>query len=136
MPLPLYVELTAACEHDLTVMRPVLGLLNGRVLMADRIYCGKPLNAHLQQTRNRRILTPVKLVRGQCQRLREFDKAADDLFSTRVSRFRQPIESFFNWLQGKTGIRTASKVRSENGLPVHILGKLAAALASLIFAST
>ena len=94
MPLPLYVELTAACEHDLTVMRPVLGLLNGRVLMADRIYCGKPLNAHLQQTRNRRILTPVKPVRGQCQRLRGFDKAADDLFSTWVSRFRQPIESF------------------------------------------
>ncbi len=136
LPLPVYVELTAASEHDLTAMRPVIGLLNNQTLMADKIYCDKPFNAHLQQTRNCRILTPVKLVKGQCQRLREFDKAADDLFSTWVSHFRQPIESFFNWLQEKTGIQHASKVRSGNGLLVHVFGKLAAALASLVFAST
>jgi Transposase DDE domain len=136
MPLPAYVELTAASEHDLTAVRPVLGLLNKQTLMADKIYCDKPLNTHLEQTRNCSILTPVKLVKGRCERLREFDKAADDLFSTWVSRFRQPIESFFNWLQEKTGIQQASKVRSENGLLVHVFGKLAAALALLVFSST
>lgn len=136
MPLPAYVELTSASEHDLTAMRPVLGLLNNQALMADKIYCDKPLNAHLEKTRNCSIHTPVKLVKGQCPRLRKFDKAADDLLSSYVSRLRQPIESFFNWLQEKTGIQHASKVRSENGLLVHVFGKLAAAMALLVFSVT
>lgn len=136
MPLPVYLELTAACDHDLTVMRPVIKMLNNQTLMADKIYCDKGLNRYLAQSRNCHIYTPVKLIKGQCQRLREFDKAADDLLSTWVSRFRQPIESFFNWIQEKTGIQNASKVRSEKGLLVHVFGKLAAALASLIFTAT
>jgi hypothetical protein len=136
LPLPMYVELTTASEHDLTAIRPTLARLRNATLMADKIYCDKSLNTHLEQNQNCRILTPVKLVKGQCERLRQFDNAADDLFSTWVSRFRQPIESFFNWLQEKTGIQIASKVRSESGLLVHVFGKLAAALAGLVFAST
>jgi hypothetical protein len=136
MPLPLFFELTAASEHDLTVMRPTLDRLYNATLMADKIYCDKPLKTHLEREQNCSVLTPVKLVKGQCERLRQFDKAADDLFSTWVSRFRQPVESFFNWLQEKTGIQQASKVRSESGLLVHVFGKLAAALASLVFVST
>ena len=78
-------------------------------------------------------MTPVKLVKGEGDLLRKFDKAANDLFSTAVSRIRQPIESFFNWLIEKTDIQRASKVRSENGLKVHVFGKVAAALANWIF---
>jgi hypothetical protein len=48
--------------------------------------------------------------------------------STAVSRLRQPIESLVNWLEEKTGIERASKVRSYNGLMVHVFGRLAAAL--------
>ena len=54
--------------------------------------------------------------------------AADSLYSTAVSRIRQPIESLFNWLQEKTGIQVASKVRSTSGLMVHVFGRLAAGL--------
>ncbi|MCY7349929.1 MAG: hypothetical protein LH606_04580, partial [Cytophagaceae bacterium] len=54
--------------------------------------------------------------------------AADTLFSTAVSRIRQPVESLFNWLIEKTAIEQASKVRSEKGLILHCLGRLAAAL--------
>lgn len=136
LPLPAYIELTSACQHDLTVMRPVVETLADQTLMGDKIYADGPFNDYLEQNCNSRIFTPVKLVKGQCQRLREFDKAADDIFSRWVSRFRQPIESFFNWLQEKTGIQTASKVRSPNGLLVHVFGKLAAAFASLVFIST
>ncbi len=136
MPLPLLVELTAASEHDLTAVRPTLARLHKATLMADKIYGDKPLNAYPEQNQGCSILTPVKLVKGQCERLRQFEKAADDLFSTYVLRFRQPIESFFNWLQEKTGIRQASKVRSESGLLVHVFGKMAAALALLVFSST
>lgn len=136
LPLPVYVELTAASEHDLTLMRPTLESLWGQTVIGDKIYADQPFNSRLEQTQQTSLLTPVKLIKGQCPRLREFDKAAHDLFSSWVSHFRQPIESFFNWLQEKTHIQNASKVRSANGLIVHVFGKLAAALASIVFAAT
>lgn len=59
-------------------------------------------------------------------------------FNTLVSRVRQPIESFFNraadrWLEEKTGIQCAAKVRSTQGLLKHVFGALAAALFTLAF---
>ena len=58
-----------------------------------------------------------------------------DAFSTFVSSIRQPIECFFNWLNRLTNIQTASIVRSTTGLLLHIFGRIAAALATLIFNS-
>ena len=78
-------------------------------------------------------MTPVKGIKGECQENRNRDKAANDLFSTAVSRVRQPIESFFNWLIQKTDIQRASKVRSSKGLLVHLFGKIAATYINLIF---
>jgi hypothetical protein len=45
-----------------------------------------------------------------------------------VSRIRQPIESLFSWIREKTGIQTASKMRSSEGLMVHAFGRFAAAM--------
>jgi hypothetical protein len=45
---------------------------------------------------------------------------------------RQPIESLFNWIDEKTGIQRASKVRSYQGLLVHAFSRLAATM--LLFA--
>jgi hypothetical protein len=42
-----------------------------------------------------------------------------------VSAIRQPIEAFFSWLQEKTHIHIASKVRSANGLLAFIFARLA-----------
>ena len=56
----------------------------------------------------------------------------DQWLSTAVSRVRQPIESLFHWLKEKTGIQRASKVRSYNGLLVHVFGRLAAAMGLLL----
>ena len=69
------------------------------------------------------MLTPINKARGQA-----YWDAADQLWSTAVSRVRQPIESLFNWIEQKTGIQRASKVRSSNGLLVHVFGRLAAAM--------
>jgi len=55
------------------------------------------------------------------------------LFSTAVSKVRQPIEALFNWLIEKTDIQRASKVGSTKGLLVHVFGRLAAAFIPLIF---
>lgn len=38
------------------------------------------------------------------------------------------IESLSNWINEKTGIQLASKVRFYQGLPVHAFGRLAAAI--------
>jgi hypothetical protein len=82
---------------------------------------------------NSEILTPIKAVKGDSLEARQRDKAANDFFSKAVSSVRQPIESFFNWLIEHTDIQRASKVRSTNGLLVHVYGKLAAAFIFLIF---
>lgn len=79
------------------------------------------------------MLTPVKSIKNQPEYLRFIDNAANDLFSKAVSSIRQPIESFFNWLNEKTNIQRASTVRSTKGLLVHVFGKLADAFIGLIF---
>jgi hypothetical protein len=61
------------------------------------------------------MLTPVKAVKGQDAEQKQRDNAAYVLFSTAVSRIRQPIESLFNWLVEKTDIQRASKVRPTKG---------------------
>ncbi len=68
-------------------------------------------------------MTPVKKPKGQTPL-----DAADAWLSRAVSRVRQPIESLFNWIEEKTGIEMASKVRSSQGLLVHVFGRLAAAM--------
>ena len=64
-------------------------------------------------------------------RLRE--KTFRNLFSATVSTVRQPVESFFNWLNEKTKNQSEHEVRSTKGLTVHVFGKMAAAFIYLIF---
>lgn len=79
------------------------------------------------------MLTPVKAIKGQSELIKQKDKAFNDLFSTAVSKIRQPVESFFNWLNEKTKIQRAIKVRSTAGLLVHMFGKMALAFIYFIF---
>ncbi|MBK5208880.1 MAG: hypothetical protein JJE44_05155 [Flavobacteriaceae bacterium] len=72
------------------------------------------------------MLTPIKGIKGKSAVLKQRDFAYENLYSKAVSAIRQPIESFFNWINEKTQIQNASKVRSFKGLIVHIFGKLAA----------
>lgn len=81
------------------------------------------------------MLTPIKAIKNQPDCLKKWDKAYNDLFSTAVSKVRQPIESLFNWLIEKTDIQKASKVRSTQGLLVYVFGRIAAAYMFLIFNS-
>ncbi len=68
------------------------------------------------------VYTPIKKCKGQT-RLDYSDK----LYLTAVSRIRQPIEALFAWIERKSGIESAGKVRSYAGLLVHVFGRLAAA---------
>lgn len=80
---------------------------------------------------NLEVLTPVKVFKGMPEIIRLRVKAANDLFSTAVSRVRQPVEAIFNWLIEKTDIQKTNKVRSIKGLMDHAFGRLAVAFIPL-----
>lgn len=129
LPLPDYIGVAPASNHDLRIFKEITPYLSGCQVYADKAYVGEVEKQFLRE-RGGDILTPVKKKKGQKDTpLGLFDS----LFSKGVSRVRQPVESLFNWIHEKTGIQTASKVRSSRGLEVHVFGRLAAAMFMLVF---
>ena len=124
-----YIGLTPASDNDLKALEIILPQLYHGELFADKAYIKQLLMEAARQTQCFQIHTPVKKKKGQERELDYLEK----LLSTAVSSVRQPIESLFNWLDQKTGIQTASKVRSYSGLITHVFGRLAAAMLILVF---
>lgn len=123
LPVPVCMGLTDAGMHDRKAFEQILPALPENMLecYADKAYQVEAEAIHQEQ--HVTLLTPVKKENGQT-----FLEAADQWLSTAISQLRQPIESLFNWVNEKTGIQIASKVRSYQGLMVHVFGKLTAAL--------
>ena len=120
LPLPVLMHITPAAENDLTAAKQFLPRFEGIEIFADKIYRSAEWQALLKHQNNVCITTPVKLKVGQ-----KVLDSADKLFSEAISRARQAIESFFSWIQEKTAIHKASKVRSLNGLLSFIYARLA-----------
>lgn len=121
LPLPCALQVSRASLCDLWAARQIdldcAPVSNGK-LYADRAYIDKEWREWLQQERNIIIITPRKK--------QKYDTlCSEDTASTFVSSVRQPIESYFNWLNAKTGIQNASRVRSYAGLLFHIFSCLA-----------
>lgn len=133
LPYPEQVIITPASVCDLNVFKESWSEYENRVFFGDKIYGDKDFFQQLKKQKNSTMLTPVKGIKGQTEWDKQFDHAANDLFSKAVSAIRQPIEGLFNWLIEKTDFQRANKVRSAKGLLVHIYGKLAAVYISLIF---
>ena len=119
LPKAYMTAVTSAAANDITVAKEWLEDIRNMDIFADKAYADATWAQCLRE-RNVQLYTPVKLKKGQ-----EFLDSADALFSQAVSRARQAIESFFNWIQQKTQIQFASKVRSENGLIAFIFARLA-----------
>lgn len=123
LPVPLNIAITSASENDLTVAKQVMLCdVHNMDVFCDKAYIDSEWKDSMKQDNGVSILTPVKRKKGQ-DKLSFFDK----LFSAAVSGVRQPIESFFNWLQETTHIHRASKVRSFKGLQSFIFARIAAA---------
>lgn len=122
VPTPDYSGVTGASEHDGKVFEQIRPYLHHHELYGDKAY-QRPDARDVRHAQNLIVLTPVKK-----QKELLYLEPQDQWLSTAVSRVRQPIEALFAWIEEKTGIECASKVRSYNGLMVHIFGKLAAAL--------
>jgi hypothetical protein len=129
IPFPKSLMVTPAEDNDLTVFKQARGdYISDTVIFGDKIYSDfEYFNDDKKQNRNIEMYTPVKAIKGQSEQEKQRQKAYNDLFSTAVSKIRQPIESFFNRLNEKTTIQRAHKVRSTKGLLVHTMGKIAIA---------
>jgi hypothetical protein len=73
-------------------------------------------------------MLPFKYHRGHTKEYKHRHKAANDLAGRAISKIRQPIESLFAWIIEKTGVQTASKVRSYKGLLKHIFARITSAI--------
>lgn len=127
LPIPEYIALSPASYHDIAVFKQVAPELENCDVFGDKAYANVEENLLYKAHNNLQVATPVKLEKRQ-KRL----DSADKLYSKAVSQIRQPIESLFNWLQEKTGIQVASKVRSSSGLMVHTFGRLTAGMLMLL----
>lgn len=133
LPHPEQILFTPASANDITVYKQAWSTIENRTFFGDKIYMDHDLNKEMVLKQNSEMYTPVKGVKGMPDIIKKRLKAADDLYSTAVSRVRQPIEAIFNWLIEKVDIQRASKVRSTNGLLIHAFGRLAAAFIALKF---
>ena len=124
LPPPDYIGVTVANEADINMLKEIADDLYDTPVYADKAYIIETSELLLAE-QDSPLNTPVKKKKG------EQLGTAEEILSTAVSRVRQPIESLFNRIEEKTGIQTASKVGSTQGLPVHVFGKLAAAMLML-----
>jgi hypothetical protein len=127
LPHPEQILYTPASVNDVTVFKETWSGIENRTFFGDKIYFVNDLNKDMLKHKKSETLTPVKAVKGMADVIKQRIIAADNLFSTAVSRVRQPVEAIFNWLIEKADIQKASKVRSVNGLMIHAFGRLAAA---------
>jgi Transposase DDE domain len=126
LPKPSLIGLTPASYHDLTAFKQVAPELDNCEIFSDKAYADQRLQKELRENQTVILATPIKRKKGQ-----DFLDSADRLYSKAVSSIRQPIESLFNWIEEKTGIQRASKVRSHKGLMVHVFGRMVAAFMML-----
>jgi len=122
LPSPKIVKMTPANVHDLTAMKEHFFELYKIKVLGDKAYCDKKMKEKLLEE-GIEIHTPIKFSRSK----KELDEN-EKLYSKIISSFRQSIEIYFGWLIEKSGIQSASKVRSIRGLLVHVFGRFSACL--------
>jgi Transposase DDE domain len=128
LPLPAFLHLSRASQHDLTILRELDPDFGSGYLFGDKAYADEETKRVLAE-RGTHLLTPYKRKRN------EPETSEPALWSRFVSSIRQPLESLFGWLIQRTGIQNASQVRSTKGLFIHCYGKLAVACLLLTFNS-
>ena len=104
IPLPLMLGSAPANVNDESMFEAISSELSNGVIYGDKAYGD---NDHKSQLKNQNVTLHTPLKKAQ----NKYSFPGPETYSTWVSSIRQPIESFFNWLQQKTKIQNASKVR-------------------------
>lgn len=128
MPIPQCLLLSPASENDVTFFKEQIApKFTNLSVYGDRIFHDQAGAKELKERYDIELIACQKRKKGQ-----KHLHADQKYFSTMVSQIRQPVESFFNWINDKTGIQVASKVRSLKGLFKHIYARLTAAILILL----
>lgn len=120
LPFPTYIGISEAGKSDVKAMEEIAQELQGD-LYGDKAYKSSE-RARLKKN-GLEIITPIK--KGSEPSI---FNAANKLYSNLVSSIRQPIESFFNWINERTNLQIASKVRSSDALIKHVFSRLCVGL--------
>jgi len=124
LPHPELSALSGASVHDYDIFKYDLALrIKNAKCYLDSAYFDEQRKEYYLEKSNVEIIAIAKRKKGQ-ERL----FADQKIQNTAISRIRQPIESYFNWLIEKTKIQNASKTRATRGVLSHIYGKIAAAI--------
>lgn len=120
--------ISQASEHDNTIFKESIAPnCPNTKIYADSAYCDKATAPELLNLYAVTVCPIEKRKKGQVELF--YDQK---LQNTAISRVRQPIEGYFNWLIEYTDIQNASKCRSTKGVLTHIYGKIAASLVFLL----
>ena len=126
LPLPTCVWLVEASVHDSKAVKHHKPVIAANTLFGDLAYLDKELSVFFAE-HDTQLITPLKKPKGKNL------TAAQKYHNRLTDKFRQPIESLFNWIFEKTNIQKASKVRSTDTLLIHCWEKLAVAFLLLVF---
>lgn len=122
LPHPALSTISSASAHDYNVFKnELLHLARNSKCYLDSAYYDLKNKDFIFDKYNVTICAIAKRKRGQ-----KVLPADLNYHNTAISRLRQPIEGFFNWLIQKTGIQNASKTRATKGVLSHVYGKIAA----------
>lgn len=127
LPVPVWMDITPAATHDITPLKAATNLFHQCRIFADKAY-GFDVVIEPLKRQGCQVITPPKPPQKEPKWEKQWNGAFRKQCQSIVSQVRQPIESLFNWLNEKSNIQDASKVRSEQGLWVHIFGKISASL--------
>jgi len=123
LPIPFDYCIATASEHDLNIAKQSLSEYENIQIYADKAYIDEAYQHELMDNMNVELVTPIKKRKNEKQ-LSLFDESYNTIHACK----RQRIEPLFAWIDGKTQIQTANKVRSIEGLLYHINVKMVAAL--------
>ena len=129
LPFPYEFALASASFHDLDIAKSTLPYsdFDNSDLYGDLAYQDETFQLELFNEKRIQLITPIKKKKGQ-HNLFLFQQANNSIHSS----IRQPIDTLFGWINKKTGIQDASRVRSVEGLFYHVSIKMLAALILMI----
>lgn len=128
LPVPEYLFLRPASQHDYKAQIEVLEEISNRRVVGDKAFISKELESIFKANGGSLLVGKKKSNEKVSEQLKNSRQADREMLNRAVSKIRQPIESLFGWFQELTQVQIASKVRATKGLLKHVFGRLAAAI--------
>ena len=134
IPCSEHIVISKTSENDLTIFKENWAEIENKTFFDDKIYFGKPFFVALKTKKTLKCKHQLNLLKGNQNKkgslIKHIMMCTQELFLKSES---QSNLCSINCLIEKTDIQTASKVRSEKGLLLHIFGKIVASFLYLVF---